>query len=176
MKARVRSTLALYVLAPLALLLGTTSCELITGGGFKVEIDRGISPRSELQQLYVIVGDDQDLREPSRKKEYGVLLDQAALEDYESFCHFAPDEDGSWKQVFSTGQSEFVEYKVSGSAIKVKVKKSFVTAEGKQHRMLVIGFFGSNGFEQVSFNQTTLEGDGRVVVIGNNGLTATEPK
>ena len=58
----------------------------------------------------------------------------------------------------------------------MKVKKSFVTAEGKQHRLLVIGFFGSNGFEQVSFNQTTLEGDGRVVVIGNNGLTATEPK
>jgi len=135
-----------------------TSCSLFVGS-----YDMKISPvgnvESQLQSLYVIVSQEEDVAEPLLSpSRYQELLEEDRIRKYTTFVQYQP-EGGSWRQVYTgDSQSEYVTLKVKEELIKVKVSHNLIKKSGMtQFNVIVLAFFGSEGFEVAKVDHITLD-------------------
>jgi hypothetical protein len=170
MKNRVGRLLTAAVLSSAAFGSG---CALF-GGSYSMEIRPAASAPFQPQSLYVIVSNKADVQEPLlSSSKYGDLLDEQLMRRYTSFVQFQPTDAGSWKQVFQGNQSGFVEYEIDGETIEVTVSHELVEKSGmSEFCVVVLAFFGSGGFEQITVNHTSLDASAsQVVEVGGGSLS-----
>ena len=128
-------------------------------GGYKMEIRPTGNLESQLQSLYVIVSPREEVAEPLlTASRYRELLEEDRIRKYSTFVQYQP-EAGTWKQTFvGPNQSEYVTLKVDEELIKVKVSHKLIKKSGMlQFNVVVLAFFGSEGFEQVTVDHVTLD-------------------
>ncbi len=174
MKNRVGRMLT-CALAVSAASLGT-SCGLIPwfGGGYSLEVQPAGNVASQLQSLYIIVSPKSEVQEPLLSStKFGELLDEDRMRKYTSFVQFEPLEAGSWKLVFQGNQSAFVEHEVDEEVIHLSIDHELIEKSSmSEYCVVVLAFFGSEGFEQVTVNHTSLDANAeQIVEVGGGSLS-----
>ena len=143
------------------------------GGKYELEIGSTGNVASQLQSLYVIVSPKEHVQEAlNSRSDYGKLLDEDRMRKYSSFVQFEPLETG-WKLVFQGQQSGFVEYELDGELILVEIDHDLIDKTGmSEYCMIVLGFFGNDGFEQVTVSHTSLADNAdQVVEVSGKSLS-----
>jgi hypothetical protein len=135
------------------------------GGKYELEIAATGNVVSQLQSLYVIVSPKEHVQEALlSRSEYGKLLDEERMRRYTSFVQFEPLE-ASWKLVFQGQQSGFVEYEVDEDLIQIEIDHDLIEKAGmSEYCVVVLGFFGNDGFEQVTVGHVSLDDNAEQVV------------
>jgi hypothetical protein len=169
----------LLAVAPVAIALAiVTSCAAIGLGkkSYRLEVRPQGNVTSELQSLYVIVSPKQDVQEnllsPSTYKK---LLDETAMRKYTALVQYSPvqvEGQTTWKLVYQGNPSKFFKHQVKGSALKFEVGKKLLKSAGMtEYCTVVLAFYGSAGFEQITIhNPALVDGANQVVEVGSSNL------
>lgn len=163
------------VLAAVVVVLASACASLNPfGGEYELDIGSTGNVASQLQSLYVIVSPKEHVQEQLQSSsKYGELLDEERMRKYTSFVQFEPLETGSWKLVFQGQQNGFVSYEIDEDKIQVEVDHDLIKKAGfTEYCLVVLGFYGSEGFEQVTVNHTSLDAEAeQVVEVSGDKLT-----
>jgi len=128
-------------------------------GSYTMEIRPTSNLESQLQSLYIIVSQREHVAEPLLSaSRYRELLEEDRIRKYTNFVQYQP-EAGTWKQTYvGPSQNEYVTIKVDEELIKIKISHKLIEKSGMlQFNLVVLAFFGSDGFEQVTVDQITLD-------------------
>lgn len=156
MKNRVGRVLAVALIAGAASL--SSGCGLLPKY-YKMQIRPTGNVASQLQSLYVIVSPKEVVAEPLLSaSKYGELLQEDRIRRYTSFVQYQP-EGGTWKQVYAAqNPNEYITYKVDDENIKLKINHKLISKSGmSEFNVVVLAFFGSGGFEQVTADHLALD-------------------
>jgi len=148
----------------------TTGCGLFVGK-YKMEIRPTANLESQLQSLYVIVSQREQVAEPLlTASRYRELLEEDRIRKYTTFVQFQP-EGGTWKQTYTgPNQNEYVTIKPDEELIKIKISHKLIDKSGAlQFNVVVLAFFGSEGFEQVTVDHIALDSNADQVLLISAG-------
>ncbi len=129
---------------------------------------------AQLQSLYVIVAPKDAVADalatPSKYKD---LLQEDRIRKYTSFVQYQPD-GTSWRQVYAgQSKSEYVEHEIDEDLLEVNVNHKLLDrSKAIEYALVVLGFFGSGGYEQVTVDHGALdESEDQVVNVSGGSLT-----
>jgi hypothetical protein len=144
------------------------------GGEYELDIGSTGNVASQLQSLYVIVSPKEHVQEQLQSAaKYGELLDEDRIGKYTTFVQFEPLETGSWKVVFQGQQNGFVSYEIDEERIEIEVDHDLIEKSTfSEYCLVVLAFYGSEGFEQVTVSHTSLDAEAeQVIEVSGDKLT-----
>jgi hypothetical protein len=151
---------------------GLSSC-MFFGGSYDLDVRSAENTASQLQSLYLIVSPKPVVQEQlASPAQYGELLEEDRVQKYMSFSQYEPLDDGSWKLVHQGRQSGFVVTEIDEKSIEVEVDHELIEKSSMSELCLVVlAFFGSEGFEQVTVEHAVLDAEAsQIVEVGAGSL------
>jgi len=152
MKNRVRRMLAAALTVTAAAVATSCGALGLGGGSYELEIRPTGNVTAQLQSLYVIVAPKTELQEPLLSpSKYKDLLNETRMRNYVFWIQYQPVEGSTWKVLSPGREHVYVEKKVDGGSLKIKVDNKLVKKAGMtEYAAVVLGFFGASGFDQVT--------------------------
>ncbi len=170
MKDRVGRSLAAALIAGATLLV--PACGLLPRS-YDVDIRPTGNVAAQLKSLYVIVSKAENVQEAlSSESSYERLLDENLQSKYETFVMYRPLEGGSWSLEHAGNQNRFVSHEVDGENIEVSIDSDLIETGKSEYELVVLAFYGSEGFQSAKVDHATLAANAsQVVEVSGVGLT-----
>jgi hypothetical protein len=161
----------------LSIALGVAATALAPGCGllptkYELEVESAENVAAQLQSLYVILAPSSEVQEPlASPAQYAKLLDETRINKYLTFVQYEPVENGTWRVVNEGRVNEFVTLEIDEKTIEIEIDLELTEKSSRDYSLVVLGFFGSGGFEQVTVEHAVIDGEGRQVVeVGAGSL------
>jgi hypothetical protein len=169
MKNRVRRLLTVALGVAIATL--APGCWTPWGGTYDLDVLSAENTESQLQSLYLIVAPKAEVQE-FLSAQHGELLDDDRIQRYTSFAQYEPVAGGTWKLVHQGRRSDFVTAEIDENTIEVEVDHELIEKSSMSELCLVVlAFFGNDGFQQVTVEHAMLDAEAsQVVEVGPGTL------